>query len=274
VLSISICNQGDGPLAWSLSEEPDLPWLGEEPPDGSLAPGACQAVTVTLDATGLPPGTHTGVLLLNSNDPDTPQVPLAATLTVLEAVHDAGFSWDPLQPLLGQEVTFQGVASGTQPIAFEWQFGDGLTATGITATHTYTATGAYTVTMTAGNGCGQQGVQHGLTVRSSGPTMYVGFVHLHYVDRGSGRYSMRGRVQILDGSGGFVPGATVKVDWTLPNGSVHPQQAVTNAIGEAPFKSNTRLSGTFQLCVSDVLLAGWVYDPEQNVETCISIPVP
>jgi len=82
-----------------------------------------------------------------------------------EAVHDADFSWLPLEPQVGEEVTFTAVASGTAPITFDWAFGDGEVGSGATVTHTYTLANSYPVTLTASN-CvtATQTVVHTLTV--------------------------------------------------------------------------------------------------------------
>lgn len=53
-------------------------------------------------------------------------------------------------------VNFTATTSSAQTIMYHWDFGDGSTGTGKTATHTFTATGAYTVVLTAavnGGGC-------------------------------------------------------------------------------------------------------------------------
>ncbi|MCL4838199.1 MAG: hypothetical protein KJ058_09580 [Thermoanaerobaculia bacterium] len=48
----------------------DIPWLSVAPANGSTAGGANTAVTATFDSTGLAPGTYTGNLCVESNDPD------------------------------------------------------------------------------------------------------------------------------------------------------------------------------------------------------------
>jgi PKD repeat protein len=74
------------------------------------------------------------------------------------------FAYAPPAPLVGEVVAFTGTATGTAPIAYTWAFGDGGTASGITATHAYTAAGTYTVTLTAENCAGAAAVAHVLTV--------------------------------------------------------------------------------------------------------------
>ena len=46
------------------------------------------------------------------------------------------------------------VTGGTMPIAFEWDFGDGITGTGATISHTYAVIGPYVATVTATNAAG------------------------------------------------------------------------------------------------------------------------
>ncbi len=70
-----------------------------------------------------------------------------------EPVADADFSWTPPTPIAGEGVTFTGTATGTEPITFTWDLGDGNGATGQVVSHTYAAADTYTVVMTATN-CG------------------------------------------------------------------------------------------------------------------------
>jgi len=62
----------------------------------------------------------------------------------------ANFTWSPLVPMVSDVVTFDGSAStpdGGTSVSYSWDFGDGGTGSGETATHTYSAWGNYTVTL-------------------------------------------------------------------------------------------------------------------------------
>lgn len=55
----------------------------------------------------------------------------------------------------GTAGTFSGETNlATQPVEIRWDFGDGNTAAGMPATHTFGRAGSFTVTMTASNACG------------------------------------------------------------------------------------------------------------------------
>ncbi|MDX1545569.1 MAG: PKD domain-containing protein [Rhodothermales bacterium] len=52
-------------------------------------------------------------------------------------------------------ITFSANVRGDQPLTYRWDFGDGTTATGASASHTYANVGTYTVTLTVSNDAGQ-----------------------------------------------------------------------------------------------------------------------
>jgi len=55
---------------------------------------------------------------------------------------------------VGEVVTFTNLTTGTEPIAYLWDFGDGVTSTLEGPTHTYNLPATYTVTLTATNDYG------------------------------------------------------------------------------------------------------------------------
>ena len=62
----------------------------------------------------------------------------------------ANFTWNPLTPKVGEVATFDAassIPSGGSIVDYEWNFGDGHTASGQTTVHTYTTATIYTVTL-------------------------------------------------------------------------------------------------------------------------------
>jgi hypothetical protein len=55
---------------------------------------------------------------------------------------------DPNTPRVGEIVRFAGTGSGTSPLQFIWDFGDGTSAPGMQAAHSYIVPGSYLVTFT------------------------------------------------------------------------------------------------------------------------------
>jgi uncharacterized repeat protein (TIGR01451 family) len=98
------------------------------------------------------------------------------TTTVVEdciPVGEVDFLWSPINPRVGDNITFVASASGTLPISFYWDFDDGNSATGEQVIHFYSAGGEYTVSLTARNTCGEAITSHTLTIAPSAPYLYL-----------------------------------------------------------------------------------------------------
>ena len=71
---------------------------------------------------------------------------------------DAG---GPYSGVIGEEITFDGdIPDGTPPYSWNWDFGDGETSTQENPTHSYTAEGTYTVTLSATDDEGGYGIDY------------------------------------------------------------------------------------------------------------------
>jgi subtilisin family serine protease len=104
-------------------------------------------------------------------------------------------------------------------------------------------------------------------------TLHVNAITLSYTIKGK-RITVQSTVSILDQNGSPVSSAAVSGEWTLPNNTITAQSATTNTSGVATFRLISKLRGVYEICVTNVVKAGYVYDPAQNVETCDTIIVP
>src|SRR2546429_381632 len=120
------------------------------------SPGPCPAIVIVRDAAG---GGAPGTIALTVT---ISEVTAMATLATTSAVE-------------GDTISFAAVASGGAggPYTYHWEFGDGATGTGATASHAYSKAGTYTprVTVTDAYGASAEKVLPMVTVRSPSPTI-------------------------------------------------------------------------------------------------------
>jgi subtilisin family serine protease len=77
-----------------------------------------------------------------------------ALTPICDACMNVDFSWLPLSPIEGESVVFTGITSGTLPITYTWDFGDGEVASGQQVAHVFSDAGTFTVTLTVDNCAG------------------------------------------------------------------------------------------------------------------------
>jgi PKD repeat protein len=87
----------------------------------------------------------------------------------------AAFVSSPSAPVPAQTVFFNASASRAAPgrtiVSYQWDFGDGGSATGVQTQHIYAAAGGYNVTLTVTDDAGRRGVvTQGITVGNDSPT--------------------------------------------------------------------------------------------------------
>jgi hypothetical protein len=119
---------------------------------GTLSTG--QPVTVTFQAT---PTVLCAVVANTATFTDgagLQSYTLDAESYISGTMPHAAFVAGDWMPEPGQVITFSNESTGSSPLEFLWNFGDGVTSSLPAPTHTYDLAGPYTVTLTATNGCG------------------------------------------------------------------------------------------------------------------------
>jgi hypothetical protein len=97
------------------------------------------------------------------------------------------FSYTPSTPQPGQAVTFTAsTTGGAPPYSYSWSFGDGSSAMGASATHTYSKAGPYSVTLTAtdSNRTTASSAQQ-VTVSTTSPLSTLTFLYIGLIAGGA-----------------------------------------------------------------------------------------
>ncbi|NMC03419.1 MAG: DUF11 domain-containing protein, partial [Chloroflexi bacterium] len=92
-IPVTVKNEGEVPLDWTVAENPAVTWLSADPTGGHLAAGASVTVTVTFYPAGLAAGDYPTTLVFQSEGGNTVNVPVtlqvrAPELTVAPSSFD------------------------------------------------------------------------------------------------------------------------------------------------------------------------------------------
>lgn len=122
-----------------------------------LLPGPCVTIAARLiGASGFTQGTFG----FNTQVVDIHLIPLV--IIPIPGSPTADFVFFPSAPTVGQEIFFNASASfpatGRTLVRYDWNWGDGFTATGIIEDHDYAAPGSYVVLLTVTDDAGNQGI--------------------------------------------------------------------------------------------------------------------
>ncbi len=129
----------------------------------------------------------------------------------------------------GTAITFDASAShdpdGTI-VSYSWNFGDGMTATGVTTSHSYAIAGSYMVTLTVTDNSGSTGMSSATkTITDRAPTASFTFTPAN---------PTVGQTVIFDGSTIFDPDGTItNYSWTFGDGGTGTGVTTTHAYAAA-----------------------------------------
>ncbi|MBD3192121.1 MAG: S8 family serine peptidase [Candidatus Heimdallarchaeota archaeon] len=87
-------------------------------------------------------------------------------------------------------------------------------------------------------------------------------------------YDVFTKITVHDAAGNPLSGVTVDLSLQLPDGSTATGSADTGADGSVTFTYEEGDSGTYTATVTNLAKTGYVYDPDQNVETSETLSVP
>ena len=201
-----------------------------------------------------------------------------AIVTLTATIQDQRYGSDPLKPVMGAEYFIgepglDGLGVAMSPTDGAW--GGTMEAVNATIDTSALEPGTYYVLVHGKNGDGKWGPFSAawLNVGATQPTVHVGDIVMGY-KLVSGRYRIGADVPVFDQNGVAVVGASVTVEWTLPNSKTKIQTALTSATGKASFRIVGRTSGTYTVAVTDVTATGYDYDPAQNFETSEELVIP
>ncbi len=224
-------------------------------------------------------GTYTVTLVVNDGKEDSePSITTADITEVNDSpVADAG---PDKTALVDEVVAFNGSGSydiGGNITAYDWDFGDDTTGTGEITTHAYSSAGTYTVTLTVTDNDGANDTDTATVTVTEAPAYTM---HIASIDMSTTRIKLNGwftyataTVTIVDANGDSVEGATVSGTWSgLTDDS---DSGLTDINGKIALDSDSvkNADGTFTFTVDNVVLSGWEYKPEENLETSDSITV-
>lgn len=184
----------------------------------------------------------------------------------------AAFSATPVSGTSPLNVTFDAGSSsdidGTIQ-SYAWNFGDGGSASGLTAAHTYTSAGSFVATLTVTDGQGLTDSESTtITVTAATQPISVKSIAVSAAAV-KGGYQCTAVVAVKNGSGGAVPNATVNGNWS---GTVSgASSGVTSASGSVSLKSiKTKQRGTCTFAVNGLSATGSTYQPSSNLQTSAS----
>lgn len=185
------------------------------------------------------------------------------------AAPSASFTAAPTSGTAPLPVTFDGSLSSDSDgsiVSYAWSFGDGTSATGMTASHNYTSAGTFIAALTVTDDQGLTGsMSMSITVNAALEVIYVRSIAVTAAKTGK-TYQCTATVTIQNAANATVAGATVSGAWSgTVSGSVSGLTGSNGAVGLKSAKTSARGSCTFT--VGNVSASSSTYDASRNLET-------
>jgi PKD repeat protein/heme-degrading monooxygenase HmoA len=227
-----------GPYAGTVNVAIDFVGTGSRDPDGSIVSYAWDFGDGNTGAGATPVhsygagGTYTVSLTVTDNDGLTNTVTTRATVSDGTGLQPpAARAGGPYSGTTGLPVSFDGSRSSDPDgtiVSYDWNFGDGHTGSGVTLTHTYSAAGLYTVTLTVTDSTG-------LTDAATTTADVIDAVNHPPVADPGGPYTGEPGVPLaFDGTGSSDPdGSVTSYAWNFGDGTVDSGATPSHTYGAA-----------------------------------------
>jgi len=231
-----VANAG-GPYSAAVGAPVALDGSASRDPDGSIASYAwnfgngSSGSGVAPNATYATAGTFTVTLTVTDNGGATSQASTTVTVTTNTQPPVAN-SGGPYTGTVNVAISFNGAASRDPDgsvVSYLWNFGDGATASGVTAVHAYAAAGSYTVRLTVTD-------NDGLTNSASTTAQVSDGAGLQppVANPGGPYQGTTASPVAFDGSASSDPdGRIVSYDWTFGDGGTASGAKPTHAYSTA-----------------------------------------
>lgn len=216
-------------------------------------------------------GTYT-VALTVSNSCGSDTETKVNYITVSEAPCNppvANFSGSPTTGTAPLNVNFTDQSTNS-PTSWSWDFGDGGTSTAQNPSHTYSAVGTYTVSLTATNSCGSdtETKVNYITVNEPSQQNKLHVAAIEVTKETYWRWTRgRARVKVVDQNNVAASSATVSGNWSGAASGSAGFTTGSDGWGET-VTSYSKTSGEYTFCVSNISKSGYTYDSAANVATC------
>jgi PKD repeat protein len=239
--------------------------------DGTLATGVTASHAYTTA------GTYTTSLTVTDSQGLTATTARQVVVSAPNVAPVARVTATPVSGTAPLTVAFSGSGSADADgsiVSYAWSFGDGVSATGLAVSHTYTKPGTYTARLTVTDNASATASASTQIVVSPAvtDTLRVAAITMIVVPLKADRY-VQARVVVLDAGGQPVSGATVKGAWAgIVTGT---STGMTGADGSVLLSSKrTRKSGTITFTVTSVAKTAYTYASDENEVTLASLALP